>query len=190
MIYQKDNFYHVYNRGCNKEDIFFDGSDYQKLLQKMKKTHSYYGVEILAYCLMPNHYHFLLFQPSDIPIFKWLKVLFSGYVQYINQKYHRSGTLFERSAVPKIITNNNYVIQACHYIHSNPIKHGFASDAYDWQYSSLNYYHEHNFEFLSDRLIKLFFTDFSYKVGFAEYVNNKFYNDDTPEKLSSENSCT
>ena len=190
MIYQKDNFYHVYNRGCNKEDIFFNDSDFQKLLHKMKNAKFSYGIEILAYCLLPNHYHFLLYQSSDIPISKWLKVIFSGYVQYINRKYNRSGTLFERSAIPRIITNNNYIIRTCHYIHANPIKHGFVSDASDWKYSSLNCYLDHDNEFISDRIVKLFFLNSSYRLGFNEYVQNKFFNEDNPEKLSSKDSFT
>ncbi|MCF7794513.1 MAG: transposase [Candidatus Cloacimonetes bacterium] len=185
MIYKKDNFYHVYNRGCNKERIFFDGTDYQKLLQKMKNTKASYGIEIIAYCLMPNHFHFLLFQSTDTPISKWLKVLFSGYVQYINRKYNRSGTLFERSAIPRLITNNNYIIRACHYIHANPLKHGFVSEAVDWNYSSLIYYLEGDFRFIDSRVNHLFFSNRNYKNEFAEYVENKYYHDEYPEKLSS-----
>ena len=88
MIYQKDNFYHIFNRGCSKEKIFRSDSDYRKLLHKMNVNKVKLNIEIISYCLLPNHYHFLLYQKSDLPISDLLRNVFNGYVQYYNRKYN------------------------------------------------------------------------------------------------------
>ena len=131
MIYQKDNYYHVFNRGCNKEKIFFAESDYKNVLTKIKLTQSTYKIEVIAYCLLPNHYHLMLYQASNKPISDWLRDLFNGYVQRFNRKYDRSGTIFERTAKPKLITSDKYLIDGIHYIHANPFKHGMTDNPAD-----------------------------------------------------------
>ena len=180
MIYQESNYYHVYNRGCNKGNIFFSESDYNSLLSRMIQTKDTKSVEIIAYCLMPNHYHFLLFQTSDKPVSEWLKSLFSGYVQQINQKYDRRGTLFERSAKPKLITNDNYLIELIHYIHANPLKHNFVTDPIDWKYLSLSDYLDNKTSKLTSlRVISEYFSDYyNYKDSFQEYLESKKFEED------------
>jgi len=180
MIYQEGNFYHIYNRGCNKENIFFSESDYNNLLSRMQQTKNTNNVEIVAYCLMPNHYHFLLYQDSKKPVSDWLKSLFSGYVQRINRKYDRAGTLFERSAKPKLVTDENYLIELIHYIHANPLKHNFVADQLDWKYSSLSYYlnNEQN-QSMSQRAILAYFSDgFNYKDSFSKYLEKKTFEEE------------
>jgi len=177
MIYQKGNYYHIFNRGCNKESIFFQESDYNMLISKMFQTKDTNKIEIIAYCLMPNHYHLLIYQLSEKPISDWLKSLFSGYVQRINRKYNRSGTLFERSAQPKLISKDNYLIELTHYIHANPIRHGFVRDPLEWKSSSLSpYFYNTGSEQVSARIINDHFSDeFNYQEAFKEYLENKKY---------------
>ncbi len=180
MIYQESNYYHVFNRGCNRENIFFSKSDYNILLSKMQKTKDKKNIEIIAYCLMHNHYHFFLYQNSERSVSDWLKSLFSGYVQRINRKYDRSGTLFERSAKPKLVTNDNYLIELIHYIHANPLKHGFVISPEDWKYSSLSdYLNNEASKLTSKRVISDYFSDgYSYKDSFQEYLESKKYEED------------
>ncbi len=59
-MYIENGIYHIYNRGCNKDNIFFNEENYLYLLKKMKEEKDEYEIEIIAYCLMPNHYHFLI----------------------------------------------------------------------------------------------------------------------------------
>ncbi len=175
MIYQEGNYYHIYNRGCNKENIFFSESDYKMLLSKIDQTKDKKKIEIIAYCLIPNHYHFLVHQNSEQAVSDWLKSLFSGYVQKVNRKYQRSGTLFERSAQPKLIAKDKYLVEIIHYIHTNPLKHGLVKNPVDWKYSSLTYYLEiRQNRLINDRVIKEYFSDgFSYKGSFQEYLEDK-----------------
>ena len=180
MIYQEGNFYHIYNRGCNKENIFFSESDYNNLLSRIQQTKDAKNVRIIAYCLMPNHYHFLLYQDSERPVSDWLKSLFSGFVQRINKKYDRVGTLFERSAKPKLVTDDNYLIELIHYIHANPLKHNFVVNPIDWKYSSLSYYvnNESN-KLTSRRAILEYFSDgFSYQESFDDYLESRKFEEE------------
>ena len=98
MKFLKGNFYHIYNRGCNKEPIFFKEENYLYLLRKFKKTYKKYGANIIAYCLMPNHYHILVEQKIEVPLSEWIRSIFIGYTQAINKQQNRKGTLFEGRA--------------------------------------------------------------------------------------------
>ena len=66
--FKKGSYYHIYNRGANKKRIFFERDNYIYLLKKLKHYKNKYHFSVLAYCLMPNHYHFLLRQNEDEPL--------------------------------------------------------------------------------------------------------------------------
>jgi len=136
MIYEMGNYYHLYNRGCNKEPLFNCEADYKELYQRLQKSDHKSHVNILAYCLMPNHYHFLVQQKSDVPVFKWIQFIFNGYVQYYNQKYERKGTLFESRVKPKVITCDNYLMRVILYIHLNPVLANLVAAPEDWEFSN------------------------------------------------------
>ena len=133
MIYEEGLFYHLYNRGCNKELIFQEEHDYQKLLQIISESQINEYLELCAFSLMPNHYHFLVKQTSPKPISGWIQFIFNRYVKQYNIKYNRIGTLFESKVKVKLINKLEYLGNITHYIHNNP-KSDFLK-----QYSSLNY---------------------------------------------------
>ena len=180
MIYQEGNYYHIFNRGCNKDNIFFSERGYNNLLSRMQQTKKAKNVEIIAYCLMPNHYHFLLYQNSENPVSNWLKSLFSGYVQWMNRRYDRSGTLFERSAKPKLVSKDNYLVELIHYIHANPLKHSFVINPEDWKYSSLaDYVDKGTSKLTSKRVILEYFSDdYNYQESFHEYIECKKFEEE------------
>ncbi|MFQ5419579.1 MAG: transposase, partial [Anaerolineae bacterium] len=89
------HYYHIYNRGANRERIFFSKDNYLYFLKLLKKYSRKYQIAIIAYCLMPNHYHFLLRQDGETPISRFIGVLFNAYAQALNQQIGRSGALFE-----------------------------------------------------------------------------------------------
>jgi REP element-mobilizing transposase RayT len=164
MIYEKNGFYHIYNRGCNREQIFFCENDYELLTNKIEKTIVKSGINIIAYCLMPNHYHFLVQQLTDEPVSSWTKFLFNSYVQIINHRENRKGTLFEGKVQPKVITYNKYLIQIIQYIHYNPVAAKLVESPEDWKYS--NY-----LEFIGKRKSRLFDEKFFFDhfQSFEEY---------------------
>ena len=136
MIYEEGNYYHIYNRGCNKEKIFFCSENYEYLIRRMKKSHKKYSVNIIAFCLMPNHFHFLLKQESDVPLSDWLRVLFSGYTLAVNKQQNRIGTLFEGKPKKKLIDKEEYLQHLIYYIHFNPVKAGLVYSPEKWKFSN------------------------------------------------------
>ncbi len=136
MNFEKNNYYHIFNRGCNKDIIFFNEGNYLYLVRKMKKTYKKFGVNIIAYCLIPDHYHFLVQQKSEIPLSDWIKTLFIGYTQAVNIQQKRKGTLFEGRAKHLLIDKDNYLIHLMRYVHYNPVAAGLVAKPEDWKYSN------------------------------------------------------
>lgn len=134
--FTQGQYYHIYNRGAGKSKLFFVEDNYRYLLQLTQRYIGKYGVSVIAYCLMPNHYHFLLMQLTGEPISKFINVLFNAYVQALNRQQSRIGTLFEGRFKHVCVDDWNYLIHLCRYIHRNPIKAGLVSRPEDWTYSN------------------------------------------------------
>ncbi len=134
--FTKGQYYHIYNRGAGKSKIFLVEENYHYLIQLIEKNCEKYGMGIICYCLMPNHYHFLLRQLTDIPISKFINVLFNGYVQALNRQQNRTGTLFEGRFKHILIDEWKYLIHLCRYIHRNPVKAGLVKSPEEWEHSN------------------------------------------------------
>jgi putative transposase len=135
-VFTKGLYYHIYNRGAGQQPIFFNTANYEYLLRLVQRYSPKYGAKIIAYCWMPNHYHFLLRQETDEPLSKFINVLFNAYVQAVNQEQGRSGTLFEGRFRHVCVDRYEYLIHLCRYIHNNPRKAGLVSKLEDWPYSN------------------------------------------------------
>ncbi|MCL2173782.1 transposase [Candidatus Saccharibacteria bacterium] len=131
-----DAFYHVYNRGIAKMDIFLDEDDYtffEQLLARnlsLRKTADRFGrshnnfanqVQIHTYCLMPNHFHLLLHQKEQKQVEKFMHSLSVTYCMYFNRKYKRRGPVFESRYKAVLIRNDSQLTHVSRYIHLNPI---------------------------------------------------------------------
>jgi putative transposase len=93
-------------------------------------------VTVIAYCLMPNHYHFLFRQESAVPLSKLMQVLFNAYAQALNLQQGRTGTLFEGRFKHKCVDTWEYLSMLCRYIHLNPVKAGLVARPEDWPFSN------------------------------------------------------
>ena len=141
--YLENSYYHIYNRGVEKRDIFLNKQDcvvyqrYLKLLlgdpeeikniqipriQTFLKNNMYKEVELLAFALMPNHIHLLVKQTRKDSIVKFMKRLTTSYVMYFNRKYNRVGALFQNVYKAALIENDPYLLHLSRYIHLNPTK--------------------------------------------------------------------
>ncbi|MCI0576758.1 MAG: transposase [Chloroflexi bacterium] len=132
-------FYHIYNRGTGRERIFFNAGNYEYCLRLVKKYCAKYDIAVIAYCLMPNHYHFLLRQDGEVPVTKFIGVLFNAYSQALNNQQERTGTLFEGRFKDVHVDREPYLLHLCRYIHGNPVKAGLVTTLEEWPYSN---YHE------------------------------------------------
>jgi len=138
-------FYHVFNRGNNSENIFVEERNYILFLELTKK-YLLQVTDIYAYCLMKNHFHFLLKikEPEEIANEKLREkpylafaYMFNAYAKKYNKTYNRKGSLFQEHLKKQQITDDDYLRQVICYIHLNPVKHEF-SDTLEYPYSSYN----------------------------------------------------
>ena len=135
-MHQAGCYYHAYNRGCNRERIFVNDGNYIFLIKRAKSFLANYTLSVIAYCLMPNHYHFLCRPEEDDSLSRYIQRLFNSYTQAFNKGQGRSGTLFEGRFKSILVDTDEYVIQLCRYIHLNPVRAGLVRDPSQWPYSN------------------------------------------------------
>lgn len=139
---EKGYFYHIYNRGNNRENIFLEDDNYTYFLNLVTKYLLPIS-EIYAYCLLKNHFHILLRIKDNLEIVEEkmhlpFSNLFNAYAKAVNKKYNRDGSLFKERYKRKRITDEKYLINTITYIHLNPIKHGFSDKFQNYPFSSFN----------------------------------------------------
>ena len=160
---ESGNIYHIYNRGNNKENIFFEEKNYQYFLNQFDKYLSAF-VDVYAYCLMPNHFHFLIRikevgnQTSEVSktpellekvsgkrgskkltlLEKAFKDFFISYAKSINRQNSRTGSLFQAKFKKKEINNDGYFTTIIQYIHHNPVRAKLCKQYHEYKYSSYN----------------------------------------------------
>ncbi len=132
------NCYHIYNRGNQKNKIFFERENYLFFLRNWRK---YFDgtLDLFCYCLMPNHYHFLL-KPLDDDFSHRMQNFTISYVIAFNKRYNRVGHLFQGNFKAKPVQDNNVLIHLTKYIHLNPVIAGLVSEPQHWAFSSYRDY--------------------------------------------------
>ena len=151
--YGAGEYYHVYNRGALQADIFRDDNDYRYLLYLFKRhlgediakdrsgreVPNYHGrIELTAYCLMPNHYHLMVYLLENDGLEKLMRSVMTSYSRYFNRKYQRSGTLFQNPFLAVRITTQSYFWHVSRYIHLNAMD--LPGDYLRYPYSSIGYF--------------------------------------------------
>jgi REP element-mobilizing transposase RayT len=135
-----DRYYHIYNRGNNRDKLFYHSGDYCFFLAKYKEYVAPF-TETYAYCLLPNHFHFLIKTRNELPntksvVSNQFRKLFISYTKRINFMQSRTGGLFTKNFQRIEIQNERYFIQLVNYIHKNPVKHGIQNNYKNYIYSS------------------------------------------------------
>ena len=136
-----ETYYHIYNRTNNNEQLFKSGENYLYFLHKYRQ-HLKPLVETLAYCLMPTHFHFLVYiksQNTDL-ICRKIGIWLSSYTKAINNAYQRHGSLFQRHTKAKAIEDESYLLTLVTYIHQNPVRKELVTKLEDWPFSSYTDY--------------------------------------------------
>lgn len=149
-------YYHIFNRGVNKLPIFENVHDYKRFVKSMlyyqiegpKPSFSLFSpmkqtlnkekkiVEIICYCLMPNHFHFLLRQIKDNGITEFLGKFSNSYTKYFNTKHGRVGPILQGEFKSVLVENNEQLLHLSRYIHLNPLVSGVTVNLEDYHWSS------------------------------------------------------
>ncbi len=195
MKIESETFYHIYNQGNNQETTFLDKEDYTVFLEKVREKVLPF-CDIVNYCLMPNHFHFLI-NTTDYSaeavtlghleltrLSNGFRILSSQYTDYFNKKYKRSGSLWRQKTKAKNIEKSkrgDYPFTCFHYIHQNPMKAGLCKNMEDWEFSSFRDYLSFNKDSFVKRKIAYDLIDIS-----EEHFHEESYqiiNDDDISEL-------
>ena len=147
--------YHIYNKAISHEKLFISPDDYHYFLKKLKRFILPIA-DIIAYCLIPNHFHLLLtikeveniseslleknkVNPEQL-ISKSFSNFFNSYTRSFNTVHNRAGRLFLYPFKRISVENEDYFVCLINYIHRNPVHHGITKNYIDWKYSSYNAY--------------------------------------------------
>lgn len=188
-----DSYYHVYARGASRQEIFLESADYYMFLSLFRRYLSaedvkdsagmsyaklYDDIQLLSYCLMPNHFHLLLYQVNEGAMQRLMRGVMTAYSRYFNKKYDRSGGLFETRYKASRISSDTYLMHITRYIHLNP------KDWREHPYSSLRFYLQaHDEDWVDEQpIVALFPSRESYGDFVAEYEGIK----DTLEQIKHE----
>jgi REP element-mobilizing transposase RayT len=139
MEFEPGSYYHVFNRGVNKERIFFEQENYHFFIRRMREYLVCQEVEMIAYCLMPNHFHMIVC-PLKENFSARMGLFGMSYAKAINSRYKRVGPLFQSRFQAKWVGKNEYLLHLSRYIHINPVLGKLVGKAEDWEFSSYRDY--------------------------------------------------
>jgi REP element-mobilizing transposase RayT len=162
MNFEAHQLYHAYNQGNNRQAIFHFDNDYDTFKSYLKQFILPFA-EIIAYCLMPNHFHLLIYARENCSVLvrqggirigslnNGFRKLLSGYCRVFNCRYHQSGSLFRQKTKAKWLgggirianrpyTCEEYCWNCFQYIHENPVAAGLVKNSIDWKWSSAGFY--------------------------------------------------
>jgi len=191
---KNNEFYHIFNRGVDKRTVFLDGFDYARFLRSLKEFNQVEPVvsiyildqlksrkesvvsgtlqkkklvEIIAFNLIPNHFHLILKQLKEGGISEFMRRLGNGYTRYFNYKYKRNGVLFQGKFQAAHIDSNEKLIYLSAYVNGNHKIHGVKNDG---KFSSLTEYkHKNNFSLCNTGAV---LNQFSSIQEYLNYVKN------------------
>lgn len=188
-------FYHIFNRGNEKRNIFTKPRDYKRFLQTFyyyqfqgpKQSFSKYAksdlnffrpspekklVDIICYCFMPNHFHFLIKQLKDSGVSTFLSQISNSYTKYFNTKYTRVGALLQGAFKAVRIETDEQLIHTSRYIHLNPVVSGLVKKPEEYQWSSYLEYVTQNIFFCSiDEVMSLFDSSRKYQEFVEDHID-------------------
>jgi putative transposase len=201
-LYEPGGYYHIYNRGVDKGIIFLEDKDYKTFLSFLKlyltlqgeslkgapsrKLKNYFGeIELLCYCLMPNHFHLFVKQKSDHGIDHFMRSLATKYVRYFNTHYHRLGPLFQGPYKAVRVLSEYQFIYLSKYIHRNPISFSPFKESpcrlKEYSYSSYNnYLRSYVQSWISTDNILSLFSHINPQLSYEAFVEQSYADDVKP----------
>lgn len=130
--------YHVLNRGNGGQKIFHKDGDYEAFIELIKEAKKRHYVEILGYCLMPNHFHMVLSPLQAEDLSKWMQWLMTSHVRRYHQHYKSAGHIWQGRFKSFLVQTDNHFLMVLRYVEANPVRACIVRSACDWQWSSHN----------------------------------------------------
>ena len=165
--------HHVIQHGHNRQPIFVDRQDFERMLALLEESASRFQVAVHAYVLMDNHFHLLLTPATAEALPLFMQAVGRSYVRYFNLRHGRTGTLWDGRYRATVIEVERYLLACMAYIDLNPVRAGLCTEAGDWPWSS----HAHYMGRHHDRLVTpharywtLGNTPFAREAAYAEMV--------------------
>jgi len=131
-----ESIYHIINRGNGGQVVFQKNKDYEVFISLMSDAKIRYDVKILAYCLMPNHFHIVLMPHRSADLSKWMQWLMTSHVRRYHKHYGTSGHVWQGRYKSFLIQKDNHLLTVLKYVESNPLRAGLVNSVKDWLWSS------------------------------------------------------
>ncbi len=128
--------YHLYNRGVLKSALYTTPGAYTVFIALIERHAQTNHIQVLAFCLMPNHFHLIVYVDEGGNVSKFMKELSQGFSQWINWRHRRLGTIYQGRFNAKHIYDLEYLFGVCRYVHLNPVRGGLVRRPEDWEYSN------------------------------------------------------
>ena len=129
--------YHVLNRGNEKRLIFADADDYQEFLDLMARAQERFPINILAYCLMPNHFHLVGQAPVAADLAKNMHWLLSTHARRFRSKWEGAGHVWQGRFKSFPVQSDHHLITLLRYVEGNPVRAGIVASCHEWRWSSV-----------------------------------------------------
>ena len=138
--FRAGHYYHLYNRGVNRQPIFFHDENWAYFIKRLRHYCKPDLIDIIAYCLMPNHYHFLVYLKDDNLSEKIMQPFTVSYTKAVNRQQGRTGPVFQGPFKAKLVDKDEYLLHLSRYIHLNPVLAGRVENPAKWVFSSYRDY--------------------------------------------------
>lgn len=130
--------YHVINRGNARQEVFRKNEDYKAFINLLDHACERIAMRVLGYCIMPNHFHLVLWPYSNGDLGKWMQWLLTAHVRRYHQHYKTSGHVWQGRFKAFPIERDEHLLTVLRYVERNPLRAGLVEHAEDWPWSSLS----------------------------------------------------
>jgi putative transposase len=128
--------YHVLNRGNGRRQVFHKDGDYAAFLRLLREAQQRIPVQLLAYCLMPNHFHLAVRPAGDRDLSRFMQWLLTAHVRRYHRHYHSTGHVWQGRFKAFPVKGDEYLLSLLRYVERNPLRAGLVVRAEEWRWSS------------------------------------------------------
>jgi putative transposase len=134
-----DQHYHVLNRANRGADVFHSAADYEAFVKLIARAQEHVTLQILAACLMPNHFHLVVRPSATADISRWIQWLCTTHARHYHEKYQSSGRVWQGRFKAFLVQDDHYLLTLLRYVERNALRKNLVDRAEDWRWGSLNW---------------------------------------------------